>query len=348
MPREFTGATMRQALDQVREACGVDAMILSQSETRKGVTIVVAEPHVEVPLTSETDSRASDERPRLNPDSTVGAPPSEPSHSRQRPNPAGDPRSARASELRFAALDPAWSRRLAELGFTEAFLADLDGCIESETQLHQAVLARVPVESMDAARTGSWRVLGAPGVGKTTTAIKLLAARVLAVGPAGSRVVSADTQRLGGQESLLLASELLGLELHSVAPAALAGCIGQAQAGELEVIDTPGVALGHGRPAVARPAPGVRDVFVLPATWRSDVAGQWLDAQGTRSSCCAVITHVDEAPAIGGLCSELAVRGIPLLALGTGTSLPEALEPASAALLTQLMFRGQTRIADYA
>lgn len=127
-----------------------------------------------------------------------------------------------------------------------------------------------------------------------------------------------------------------------------------ADADDLVIVDTPALTLdGLDRQAFAE-LPGVRDVLVLPATWRGEIAGRWLDACGRRAGACAVLTHVDEAPDIAAVCSELAVRKIPLIALGTGSSLPESLEPADPSLLAKLLFarsvpgHGQTRIADYA
>ena len=89
--------------------------------------------------------------------------------------------------------------------------------------------------------------IGPPGSGKTTTLVKLAVSQGIAAGRT-VRLISADSQRIGGAEQLRTFAAILGVSFQSVeSMAALAQSIDTAPAGSMILIDTPGL-----RPCIAQ------------------------------------------------------------------------------------------------
>ena len=110
-------------------------------------------------------------------------------------------------------------------------------------------------------------LVGPPGCGKTTTLVKLAITQGLARGRA-VRLISTDTQRIGGAEQLRTYAAILGTPFQAVeSTAALSQAIESAPPSALVLIDTAGygAALLQDRAATFRRSSAV--VRILTPTW---------------------------------------------------------------------------------
>jgi flagellar biosynthesis protein FlhF len=87
--------------------------------------------------------------------------------------------------------------RLAAAGFEPGF-SNMPDEPYSWQELPDLFRATLQFASPGLPLTGAYRFVGAPGVGKTTTIIKLLAEHVLRYGRHGLQLISTDNRRLAG------------------------------------------------------------------------------------------------------------------------------------------------------
>ena len=233
----------------------------------------------------------------------------------------------------------AYLARLSALGFEEGFIDGLPAGIQNWQQLENLVLNRIPLSPSDSLQTGVLRFVGAPGAGKTTTIIKLMAERVLHHGSVGNVLISSDTQRLAGCEQLALAAELLAVKYIETTPELLESELSALGARQLVLIDTAGISFGKPNAQVG----ACDDVLVVPATWQANALRRlWmqLDKQRLKS---LVISHIDQAESLGVCLSVASEWGLPLRWLSRGPELYDDLEPANSKTLAQLILLGIDR-----
>lgn len=170
---------------------------------------------------------------------------------------------------------------------------------------------------------GAYRFVGASGVGKTSTLIKLLVEWCMHNRAENAVVMTTDDQRLGGTEALQLSCQLLGVDLKQVAAEQLVASVAQEKLAKLILIDT--AAMEVQAPTAV---PGVRDVLVLSAVHNMlSIQSQYDLAGGTRIGGCA-LTHLDQPFVTSDLTCWLAAKVLPLFWLSHSAYLPGGLEAA--------------------
>lgn len=224
--------------------------------------------------------------------------------------------------------------RLQSLGFESDFLAALPPELESWRQVKSWLRAQIAVSPPDRPLTGAYRFLGAPGVGKTTTIIKIIAERVLRHGQSGALLVSTDTRRLAGCEQLALTAELLKTDYLEVREAELSSVLAKHRDKELILVDTAGVS----RQPEAIELKNLHDIIVLPATWQASTLQRLRNNFSTYEFSGAVITNIDQATTLGACVGVLSQWKVPVCWFSVGPELPDDLEPASMELVSDLMF----------
>lgn len=179
-------------------------------------------------------------------------------------------------------------------------------------------------------------LVGATGVGKTTTAAKL-AARLLRRGRRPA-LVTMDQERIGGVEQLRIFARAMGLPFASVArPGDLPAALERLGTPDL-ILDTPGTAPGDAEglarlgDAIHR-VPGARATLLLPASARDRDIDFALERFGPLPLSRIIVTKLDEAAVLGALL-HLALRApVPVAFFSEGPRVPEDLQPADVAHL---------------
>ena len=166
---------------------------------------------------------------------------------------------------------------------------------------------------------GIHALVGATGVGKTTTVAKLAGLCARAHGPASVGLITLDTQRMGAHEQLREHARSMGLVAHLAHDrAALQDLLGLFAAKRMVLIDTSGLAprdLGKEDALSVLDLPGVRRLLVLNAGAQGDSLDQVVAAFRSDGVQQAVLSKIDEAVKLGpaldvAIRHQLLLRGV--------------------------------------
>jgi len=309
------GRTTSEALARVREVLGAGAVVLETRRVTGGVEIV-----------------AATERPGTG---GGGAPVPAPAT-----RPLGEPAERLRDDLLAFGFGPVLAERIAraaEANLDEERLADpLARLAYARRAVGLWLAAAEPPAPADGVRVLA--VVGAPGVGKTTTLAKVAAREAIA---GGRRVVlaSCDDQRLGGAEQVEGFARVLGVPFRLVRDRRdLDRARIELPPGTLLLLDTPGIARNdrEGMDRLAGILAGVsaEEVELLLAADRdgaslADTVRRFRRLRPGRLGA----TRLDEAVRPGALVTAAARARLPLLHLGNGPRVPDDLELADPARL---------------
>ena len=187
-------------------------------------------------------------------------------------------------------------------------------------------------------------LIGATGVGKTTTLAKIAARFVLEQGVSAA-LITADTYRISAVEQLKTYSDIIGLPLEIVyAPDELKDAIRKHRDKQLILIDTAGRSQ-HNESQMKElrdflaPEEGIERHLVLSATTKNRDA---MDILGKFSECRPdhiIFTKTDETASLGLIVNLLSKSRASLSYLTTGQSVPDDIFPARADTLAGLLLR---------
>ena len=185
-------------------------------------------------------------------------------------------------------------------------------------------------------------LVGPPGAGKTTTLVKLavnygLAARRPVV------LLSMDTYRVAAAEQLRSYAAILGVGFQLLETVtALSQTIEENRGKDLILIDTAGLAAGETEPSpgVARFLATRGDIdthLVLSSSTKSADLTRMVDGFEIFRPRRLLFTRLDETSSFGPILNEAARTGKALSFFSNGQRIPEDLETASRARLTELI-----------
>jgi flagellar biosynthesis protein FlhF len=312
--KAFTAATIAEAMQQVRDALGDDAAIVSTEEESGGVRVVAALDPAAPPPPRSPGASAEWLLDR----------PSEPSV--RKPNGT-----------------PALLELLAHHGATEPVVARLASGPTGPTL--QATLAARLHSAFRFAALSEWRdprtllLAGPPGAGKTLAVAKL-AARAVLTGQA-VRLITTDVSSAGALEQLNAFAKPLNLTAETAeGAAALAAAVAKRRAGPpaLTLIDTQGVNPYDGvelaglaaQIAAARAEP----VLVLGAGGDARESGEIAELFARIGCMRLLVTRLDLARRLGGVLSA-AVSGLILAETGASPLVAHGLQPLTPAVLAR-------------
>ncbi len=197
-------------------------------------------------------------------------------------------------------------------------------------------------------------LVGPPGCGKTTTLVKLAVAQGLARGRA-VRLISSDTQRIGGAEQLRTYAAILGVPFEAVESTnALAQAIDSAPPSALVLIDTPGYSaamLQEMGGDLARFLSRRQDIdthLVLTASMRLEDLYQTAALYDVFCPAKLLFTRVDETSSLAALFCVAARRNRPVSFVCTGQSVPEDMEPATKERIVESLVRQLPSVVEAA
>lgn len=234
-------------------------------------------------------------------------------------------------------------QHLQRLGLAQDIVQSLISEIGAEQRLSQAwreALARlsrqIPVSGVDISEAGGvFALVGATGVGKTTTIAKLAARYVLQHGPGKVALVTTDTYRVGAQDQLRSFGRILNIPVRSVdQQASLVTVLANLKSFPLILIDTAG--FRHGDPmlqqqlAMLNEVSAVQKVLVLAANSQVQTLKASVHAHLSKDLRSCVLTKLDETVSLGEALSVILEQGIPLSYITDGQEVPKDIHIAVA------------------
>ena len=187
-------------------------------------------------------------------------------------------------------------------------------------------------------------LIGATGVGKTTTLAKIAARFVLEQG-VDAALITADTYRISAVEQLKTYSDIIGLPLEIVySPQELKTAIHKFRKKDLILIDTAGRSQHNAyqmqelcdflavHPHIAR-------YLVMSATTKSRDAADILEKFAPCKPDHIIFTKTDETASLGLIPNLLFEKDIRLAFLTNGQSVPDDIVPATPEALADLLLR---------
>ncbi len=353
--KRFFAADIREAMRQVREEQGPDAVILSNRPVEGGVEIVAAVDYDEslVSDLSVTASAAAGDRP---------------------PAAGGDARRVEWSQ------DPALVQMRAELQTLRGLLEhELSGLAWGELArrhpqrtrllqlllgsgfspvLSQQVAERVP-EGGDFAQArrlalgllarhlplyepdllnhgGVVALLGPTGVGKTTTVAKLAARFALRHGAAQVALVTTDNYRIGAHAQLHTYARVMDVPMRVARDRdELAATLKSLEGRRLILIDTAGMSprdlrLAEQFTVIRQAGAPIAPLLVLSATTQLQALLETVEVFGRVRPAGCILTKLDEATQLGAVLSAVIQKRLPVAFTSDGQRVPEDLHPARA------------------
>ncbi|MET1115995.1 MAG: flagellar biosynthesis protein FlhF [Comamonas sp.] len=196
---------------------------------------------------------------------------------------------------------------------------------------------------------GVFALVGATGVGKTTTTAKLAAMAARIHGPREVGLITLDTYRVGAHEQLRAYGRMLGIVAHQAHDrAALQDLLGLLANKKMVLIDTTGVAPRDPRKDDILDVlnlPGVQRMLVLNASSQGDSNDEVLNAFKAEGCQRVILSKVDEAVKLAPSIDTLVRHQMQLCGVTNGQRVPEDWEAADAHELVAASMRTTTRSA---
>ncbi len=196
---------------------------------------------------------------------------------------------------------------------------------------------RVPVtDSEPLANGGVIALVGATGVGKTTTIAKLAARYARRHGPESVALISADDYRVGAQEQLFTYGRMLNIPVYVATTAAqLTERIGRLGHARLILLDTAGVSARDARlerslEALETAGRPLLPYLVMAANSQLQALDESVTAFSRLPLAGCIVTKLDEAASLGGLLSVIVRHQLAIAYSTDGQEVPEHLRRASA------------------
>jgi flagellar biosynthesis protein FlhF len=233
--------------------------------------------------------------------------------------------------------------------------------------LARAILERMP-EDLDAAESVRWvmdvlernlhtdagsaplheeggvfALIGATGVGKTTTAAKLAGLCARTYGPGSVGLITLDTYRVGAHEQLRAYGKMLGVVAHLAHDkAALHDLLGLLSNKKMVLIDTTGIAPRDPRKRELMELldlPAIKRLLVLNAGGHGDTLDEAVNCFKTANAQHTIFSKIDEAVKLGPAIDAAIRHQLLLRGVTTGQRVPEDWESALASKLVRMSMR---------
>lgn len=345
--RKFIAPTARQALRDIRNELGEDAVILSNRQVEQGVEMIA--------LTGDDISRMTGK-------STVQS--ARPAVIEAQVQPVKPPVAQALSgnedildeiksmhnmlQQQISAMswndvqcnDPQRAgllRRMLNAGFSTLLARQLmdkmpAGKVQGESWIKQVLKRnlRVAGESDDiVAMGGVFALIGPTGVGKTTTTAKLAARAVVRYGADKVALLTTDSYRIGAFEQLKIYGKILGVAVHAVKDTDdLRLTLSALRHKHLVLIDTVGMGQRDERVANQNEmfdATDVRRLLLLNSTSSGDTLEDVVRMYHSNRVIGCIATKLDEAANLGAMLDVVVRHRLVMHYMANGQRVPEDL-----------------------
>jgi len=368
--RRIVAKTSREAMRQLRDELGADAIILSNRQIDGGVEIMalpsdeiaaLAPPVIEkktaAPEPAPTPAPVVDQPalPQATFDS-AGLAQSVITEIRNmqsrletqlgelawRDLPRRDPgRASVVREMLAAGFSAALTKQVVErlpegdseqaLSFAKAALIKNLQVIGSETEMLES--------------GGVFALMGPTGAGKTTTTAKLAARFVVRHGAEKLALLTTDSYRIGGHEQLRIYGKILGVSVHAVRDAAdLRIALSELRNKHTVLIDTVGMsqrdqAVAEQVEMLCQAGKPVKRLLLLNATSHGETLNEVVQAYQSKGLDGCILSKIDEAASMGPALDCAIRHRLTVHYLSTGQRVPEDLHVANRQYLIHRAFR---------
>ncbi|MBE7426373.1 MAG: flagellar biosynthesis protein FlhF [Ideonella sp.] len=243
------------------------------------------------------------------------------------------------------------SQRLLEAGFSPALVRklveNLPHEVTDEIAWAQGVLARnlqsdeasLPIEDLG----GVYALIGATGVGKTTSTAKIAASFAARHGVANLGLVTLDAYRMAAHEQLRAYGRILGVPVHTAHDRASLDDLLELLSGKkLVLIDTAGMAQRDQRTRelldmLAHRA--IQRLLVVNAASQGETIEDVMQAYGAAQCRGAVLSKIDEAVKIAPALDAVIRHKLRVVGVANGQRVPEDWHRLSSSALIQRALR---------
>ncbi len=243
------------------------------------------------------------------------------------------------------------AQRLLDTGFSPALIRKLvDGTPPEGDELAWAahILERnLPTGEREAPLEesgGIYAMIGATGVGKTTSTAKLAAAFATRHGAANLGLITLDAYRVGAHEQLRTYGRILGVPVHTAHDrASLEDLLDLLSGKKMVLIDTAGMAQRDTRTRELLDMLSHRAInrlLVVNASAQGETIEDQLAAYAAPSCRGIVLSKLDEAVKLGPALDSMIRHKLKVLAVANGQRVPEDWHRLSANALVQRALRG--------
>jgi flagellar biosynthesis protein FlhF len=225
--------------------------------------------------------------------------------------------------------------------------SDANHAVRSVMSALERMLPVQPESQSIAQEGGVFALIGATGVGKTTTIAKLAAQGVRLHGAHNVGLITLDTQRAGAHEQLRSFARSLGLVAHLAHDrAALAEMLTLLSGKKLVLVDTAGIAPRDPRRRELLDLldmPSIKRVLVLNAGAHGDTLDEMAESFKIGGTRQAILSKTDEATKLGPALDTLMRHELVLRGVAHGQRVPEDWKAANAGELVRESMRSAQR-----
>jgi flagellar biosynthesis protein FlhF len=363
--KRFQAADVRQAIREVRDVLGPDAVILSNTRVDGGIEIVAATDYDETQFRRQAGAAELNkpEQPRVEIN-----PSTEERRAQPKPAPAENIWSQEPTLVQMrreiASLrdmlqnqlsDLTWKdmerqsptqmqllKRFLRMGvdveIAKAITAQMAGLDDLDMAWRQSMgrLASQLRLSQDdfLAQGGIYALVGPTGVGKTTTIAKLAARCALKHGARNVALVTTDCYRIGGQEQLRSYARILGVPIRVARThAELSDTLADLLDRRFILIDTAGMnqrdmKLSEKFALLKQQSPRVKTLLTLSANTQASGMDDIIKAFSHLDLSGCILTKTDETSSLGGALSAMIRHQLPMAFVTNGQQVPEDLSLA--------------------
>jgi flagellar biosynthesis protein FlhF len=265
-------------------------------------------------------------------------------------------------EERFGALafieklnrQPAQARltqKLLDAGFSPALIRKIGDSLAADTPDESAWAASVLERNLMTAEAeapledqgGVYALVGATGVGKTTTTAKIAAAFAAKYGAANLGLITLDAYRIGAHEQLRAYGRILGVPVHTAHDrASLEDLLDLLAAKKMVLIDTAGMAQRDARTRELLEMlshRSIRKLLVINAASQGETIEDVMISYQATACAGVVLSKMDEAVKLGPALDALIRHRVKVIGVANGQRVPEDWHRLSANALVHRALR---------